>query len=79
MAEASSRERLTALRSSFSERALKSQVQTTPLPVHGAFSAGDGRLRVSSAAEKGCRVCKGSGWIEILGCGMVHPSCAESG
>lgn len=23
---------------------------------------------------KGCRVCKGSGWIEILGCGMVHPN-----
>ncbi|MBD5136288.1 MAG: phenylalanine--tRNA ligase subunit alpha [Lachnospiraceae bacterium] len=22
---------------------------------------------------KGCRMCKGSGWIEILGCGMVHP------
>ncbi len=22
---------------------------------------------------KGCRVCKGSGWIEILGAGMVHP------
>ena len=22
---------------------------------------------------KGCRFCKGSGWIEILGCGMVHP------
>lgn len=22
---------------------------------------------------EGCRVCKGSGWIEILGCGMVHP------
>ena len=22
---------------------------------------------------KGCRVCKGEGWIEILGCGMVHP------
>lgn len=21
----------------------------------------------------GCRMCKGSGWIEILGCGMVHP------
>jgi len=21
----------------------------------------------------GCRVCKGSGWIEVLGCGMVHP------
>ena len=23
---------------------------------------------------KGCRFCKGSGWIEILGCGMVHPN-----
>jgi phenylalanyl-tRNA synthetase alpha chain len=22
---------------------------------------------------KGCRVCKYSGWLEILGCGMVHP------
>nr|VFJ96789.1 MAG: phenylalanyl-tRNA synthetase, alpha subunit [Candidatus Kentron sp. LFY]VFJ98475.1 MAG: phenylalanyl-tRNA synthetase, alpha subunit [Candidatus Kentron sp. LFY] len=22
---------------------------------------------------KGCRVCKGSGWLEVLGCGMVHP------
>lgn len=22
---------------------------------------------------KGCRVCKGSGWLEILGCGMIHP------
>ena len=22
---------------------------------------------------KGCRMCKGEGWIEILGCGMVHP------
>jgi phenylalanyl-tRNA synthetase alpha chain len=21
----------------------------------------------------GCRVCKASGWLEILGCGMVHP------
>lgn len=25
----------------------------------------------------GCRVCKGSGWIEILGCGMVHPRVLE--
>ena len=22
---------------------------------------------------KGCSLCKGTGWIEILGCGMVHP------
>ena len=26
---------------------------------------------------KGCSVCKGSGWIEILGAGMVHPHVLE--
>ncbi|MGZ6316355.1 MAG: phenylalanine--tRNA ligase subunit alpha [Anaerolineales bacterium] len=28
---------------------------------------------------KGCGVCKGSGWLEILGCGMVHPVVLENG
>jgi len=23
---------------------------------------------------KGCRVCSHTGWLEILGCGMVHPN-----
>jgi len=23
---------------------------------------------------KGCRLCKNAGWLEILGCGMVHPN-----
>ena len=27
----------------------------------------------------GCRTCKGSGWIEILGCGMVHPHVLAAG
>ena len=27
----------------------------------------------SACSGKGCRVCKGNGWIEILGAGMVHP------
>lgn len=26
---------------------------------------------------KGCRVCKGTGWIEVLGCGMVNPRVLE--
>lgn len=26
---------------------------------------------------KGCRVCKGSGWLEIMGCGMVDPKVLE--
>jgi phenylalanyl-tRNA synthetase alpha chain len=25
-------------------------------------------------AGRGCRVCKDSGWLEVLGCGMVHPN-----
>jgi len=28
---------------------------------------------------KGCQVCKGSGWLEILGCGMVHPVVLQNG
>lgn len=28
---------------------------------------------------KGCRVCKQSGWLEILGCGMVHPKVLSFG
>ncbi|HEY1114082.1 MAG TPA: phenylalanine--tRNA ligase subunit alpha [Chitinophagaceae bacterium] len=27
---------------------------------------------------EGCRVCKHSGWVEILGCGMVHPNVLEN-
>lgn len=25
-------------------------------------------------AQKGCRICKNTGWLEVLGCGMVHPN-----
>ncbi|NNE19605.1 MAG: phenylalanine--tRNA ligase subunit alpha, partial [Myxococcales bacterium] len=25
-----------------------------------------------------CRVCKGTGWMEILGCGMIHPVVFEN-
>jgi phenylalanyl-tRNA synthetase alpha chain len=28
---------------------------------------------------KGCRLCKGEGWIEILGAGMVHPNVLRAG
>ena len=28
---------------------------------------------------KGCRVCKQSGWLEILGCGMIHPNVLKAG
>lgn len=28
--------------------------------------------------KKGCPMCKGTGWIEILGCGIVHPNVLEN-
>jgi phenylalanyl-tRNA synthetase alpha chain len=27
-----------------------------------------------SCVGKGCRICKNTGWLEVLGCGMVHPN-----
>jgi phenylalanyl-tRNA synthetase alpha chain len=27
---------------------------------------------------KGCNVCKHTGWVEILGCGMVHPNVLQN-
>jgi len=30
-------------------------------------------------AGKGCGVCAGTGWLEILGCGMVHPVVLQNG
>jgi phenylalanyl-tRNA synthetase alpha chain len=34
-------------------------------------------VRCFSCGGKGCRLCKNEGWIEILGCGMVHPKVLE--
>lgn len=30
-------------------------------------------LQCMDCRGEGCRICKGSGWLEIMGCGMVHP------
>lgn len=30
-----------------------------------------------SCAGKGCRICGNTGWLEVMGCGMVHPSVLE--
>lgn len=34
-------------------------------------------LTCVSCRGKGCRICKGTGWIEVLGCGMVNPHVLE--
>ncbi|MEO5341374.1 MAG: phenylalanine--tRNA ligase subunit alpha [Magnetococcus sp. MYC-9] len=29
-------------------------------------------------AGQGCRVCKGNGWLEVLGCGLIHPAVLDN-
>ncbi len=36
-------------------------------------------IRCVLCRGEGCRVCKGSGWLEICGCGMVHPAVLRNG
>ncbi len=45
-------------------------------PHHFPFTEPSAEVDVSCfvCGGKGCRVCKGEGWIEILGAGMVHPN-----
>ena len=44
-------------------------------PHHFPFTEPSAEVDVSCfvCGGKGCRLCKGEGWIEILGAGMVHP------
>jgi phenylalanyl-tRNA synthetase alpha chain len=48
-------------------------------PHHFPFTEPSAEMDVScfKCHGKGCRFCKDSGWIEILGCGMVHPHVLE--
>ena len=48
-------------------------------PHHFPFTEPSAEMDVTcfKCGGKGCRFCKGSGWIEILGCGMVHPHVLE--
>ena len=48
-------------------------------PHHFPFTEPSAEMDVTcfKCGGKGCRFCKGSGWIAILGCGMVHPHVLE--
>ena len=34
-------------------------------------------IQCVKCAGKGCRICSGTGWLEVMGCGMVHPRVLE--
>lgn len=50
-------------------------------PHHFPFTEPSAELDVMcfNCHGEGCRLCKGEGWIEILGCGMVHPKVLQNG
>ena len=60
---------------SFAKQLFGTGTKTKFRPHHFPFTEPSAEMDVScfKCGGKGCRVCKGSGWIEILGCGMVHP------
>ena len=60
----------------FARRMFGSDTKIRFRPHHFPFTEPSAEVDVSCFAcgGKGCRFCKGEGWIEILGAGMVHPN-----
>ena len=57
-----------------------SAVKTRFFPSFFPFTEPSADVQISCpfCGGRGCRKCKGSGWIELLGCGMVDPAVFES-
>ncbi|MDD6339814.1 MAG: phenylalanine--tRNA ligase subunit alpha [Butyrivibrio sp.] len=63
----------------FAKELFGEQTKVKFRPHHFPFTEPSAEMDVScfKCGGKGCRFCKDSGWIEILGCGMVHPHVLE--
>ena len=59
----------------FAKKMFGDKVKTKFRPHHFPFTEPSAEMDATCfvCEGKGCKVCKGSGWIELLGCGMVHP------
>ncbi len=60
----------------FAKKCLGENTKLRFRPHHFPFTEPSAEVDVSCfvCGGKGCRVCKNEGWIELLGCGMVHPN-----
>jgi len=65
----------------FAKKMFGADVRTKFRPHFFPFTEPSAEMDMScfKCGGKGCRICKGSGWIEILGCGMVHPNVLKVG
>lgn len=59
----------------FAKKMFGEKVVTKFRPHHFPFTEPSAEMDATCflCGGEGCKLCKGSGWIEILGCGMVHP------
>ncbi|KGN03536.1 phenylalanine--tRNA ligase [Clostridium novyi A str. 4570] len=59
----------------FTKKMFGEKMQTKFRPHHFPFTEPSAEMDATCfvCGGKGCNVCKNSGWIELLGCGMVHP------
>jgi len=57
-----------------------SKVETRFRPSFFPFTEPSAEVDISCVfcQGKGCRICKQSGWVEIMGCGMIHPAVLEN-
>jgi phenylalanyl-tRNA synthetase alpha chain len=64
----------------FAERLFNRAVRTRFRPSFFPYTEPSAEMDVAcgSCEGAGCPVCKHSGWIEVLGCGMVHPAVFEA-
>lgn len=67
--------------SEFARRMFGRQVKTRFRADHFPFTEPSAEMDVECfvCGGQGCQVCKKSGWLEILGCGMVHPTVLQNG
>ncbi|MCG8402478.1 MAG: phenylalanine--tRNA ligase subunit alpha [Firmicutes bacterium] len=65
----------------FAEKMFGSKTKTRFRPSFFPFTEPSAEVDISctSCGGQGCRVCSHTGWLEILGCGMIHPRVLEAG
>ena len=65
----------------FARRMFGENARTRLRPSYFPFTEPSAEMDVECfvCGGKGCQICKGSGWLEILGCGMVHPTVLKNG
>lgn len=65
----------------FARQIFGENVRTRIRPSYFPFTEPSAEMDVECfvCGGKGCVVCKGSGWLEVLGCGMVHPRVLQNG